>query len=253
MGIRIHNVLGYGLVDVKNHDGEIIDNRFNPDSVIFASYDDDRYSYDAYKQHIETIFNEKKSDGDLAIDLYMTMSALQNGKLEIEFGRTITYDGEFGLADVICFTPLSHINEWYQYDNTVDYYLHSLLRDKGFIESTTCNDSMSWCQTMNFPFYPYSGYIDKTTGEAPSGINGLIDHYRSLEAFKDTINDQTRNKKLEDTLTDILGKLGCEKHWNEKYTPAIPHELVELLRFGKVFRDDSTIWQLQPMIYSYWS
>lgn len=38
MGIRIHTVMGYGLIDVQTKDDKIIDDRFNPDGMVLANY-----------------------------------------------------------------------------------------------------------------------------------------------------------------------------------------------------------------------
>ena len=36
-------------------------------------------------------------------------------------------------------------------------------------------------------------------------------------------------------------------------TPILPDELITFLKYTKVFHDDSTIFQLRPMIYTLWA
>lgn len=278
MGIRVHTVMGYGLVDVKSEDRLIVDDRFNPEGAVLCEWDEyeEKYSFGVYRQHILDIVQQHEdktgNDSFKYFDVHLTHAAIiseQPWLTKNTFDSIIHYDTEGGLEQVICFVPPGSVKTWSRYDDTIDYYMHNMLRDTNCIDQSNVTDGMNWCRLMDVPFYPYSGYIDKSTGEPATiatqtqpkkkiSIENIIYHFRNteenirLEKLKSEPNNDLI-QQLEQTNQILLESIGCHSHWTEKFTPTIPSDLIAYLKFANIFKEDSSIWQLRPMIYTYWN
>jgi len=235
MGIRIHKVLGYGLVDLKTKEvdkygtREVDDPRFNPNGWWHTDWSEreDRWTTEGFKQHCQRLVDESDPYEHFALALMLQRDFEESHFRDIHY--CVSYENEGGLPDVVTFTPFTD-NRWTRYDDTIDYY------DAGIgIEPSV--------KVLDVPLYPYDGYINNETGErADRTIEQLIYLYRNA-AGEDKFDLQLV----------ALEKLGCELHWTEKYNVVIPEVLVEFFRYTEMFTDEKTIWQLQPMIYTYWS
>ena len=67
---------------------------------------------------------------------------------------------------------------------------------------------------------------------------------------------QPRQDVQPESLADELAQqLGFEDRadFRTHTAPIIPEPIVHLCRYGEMFTDDSVIWQLRPMLYTFWN
>lgn len=258
MGLRIHKIMGYGLTDVKCKDYEIIDERFNKDVT-----DIDR-DLSGFVKHLEDILKQKQSSFLEEVNVHLSLSAVKSENPWLtnrEYNNVVHYDPEFGLDNVICFVPPCMVNQWVRYDNSIDYYSDYLLEKNNYIYGQMGNEGRDWYEILDIPLYPFDGYINKETGErCESKIHQTISAIRTAERNLNLELLKTNPyKKIIDTNNFIINNLlksnddSSISNWREKYTPIIPGDLIQYLLYNNVFKDKQTIWQLQPMIYTYWS
>ncbi len=241
MGIRIQKVLGYGLSNViANKDrwdyGD--DPRFNKDSYLFDEFDGG-YSVEGFKQHLlECVY--AIGDEDLKrFELRMLIRDLEDPdkKFTFDLYDSIKRDMEMGLDNVICFVPPSQFRAWVRHDDIIDYCDPSNRSDDGGIKENLI--------LLDNAIYPYVSYIN-IKEMPPTTLTGTqMQHYYSLK--------NNGFDKLVETET-VFKSLGVEnkKELETMLVPLIPAELVELLKYLEIFVDESCIYQLRPMIYSWW-
>lgn len=233
MGIRIHKVLGYGFNDLRTTEPDkygirrVDDSRFNPNGWWHAKWDDKEeiWTTEGFKAHCQQIVDDTDDKyGPLGL---MLMEGLQGNHFR-DIHSTIAYDYEGGDPEVVVFMPFTNSN-WKRFDDVIDYYDHEVKPS---------------VKLLDVPIWPYSGYIDRETGER---VDRDTEHWIYLyrNAPETSREDEIRSLALKG--------LGCEKHWMEKYNVSIPEELIEFFRYTKMFADEKAIWSLRPMIYTYWA
>jgi hypothetical protein len=242
MGIRIHRMIGYGLIDLKcDRKGKISDPRIAPDSVLEA----DRKEFDHFNRENYLKFCKKNAKG-WEFDLMLEIDFLKKKANHWDWYYSFCHQSEFGLPNVLCITPAC-CKDWKQYDNTIDYY-------DAIVESRKSRKYMrNSVDVLENGIYPYiSQYIDRRDG-------------RDLEstfacAFWQMTNAQRDAKKRRKDASFYNGnqlaqKIGFKDAEDalENMRPKQPDMIVNLCRFGKLFNDESTIRDLVPMLYTYWS
>lgn len=119
MSIRINKWLGYALTDYASDDPRfngsphdiynIIDN--DAQMLLFITY---------LKQIMETENHER------VLDYAYSFSGKSNDELLTEIrtmiGGFFHYDDEYGLENVVMFSPLFGHEEWKRYDDAIDYF-----------------------------------------------------------------------------------------------------------------------------------
>jgi len=242
MGIRIHKYLGYGLVDLNTEEN---DSRFNPNGIISLyqeSGDDEvfRWSVGGFLQHCEEIADR---DDNFELKLMLKVINDDTDRFKTHLTNHIIYDQEDGLPNVILFTPFDS-HDWGRYDDIIDYYDY----DGYGVEPVI--------KVLDRPIYPHIGYINNETGERADSLleQSIISNRNAYYNLKfDRATDENDVELNHHIMEVMLERLGCELHWTEKWNVVIPTPLIEFLRYTEVFTDDSTIWKLQPMIYTFWS
>lgn len=244
MGIRIKKVLGYGLVDVAlNEDGEITDYRFTQE------WKDDPWG-DEHEKTIEGYmkFSKRKQEESeekvLPRDIHLFPQTNFIGGKEPRLDDFLTLDTEYGLPNVVVFTPITG-TQWKRYDDQIDYYE----------EKANGHYSVEpHVSVLDVPLYPYDNYINNETGEwAENNIREWIYMIRNIRMdMKHRPNSEKIDTQSE-LLKIALKELGCEANWQEKWNVAIPEQIIDYCDYMNVFTDRSTIFKLQPMIYVYWS
>jgi hypothetical protein len=234
MGIRIHKVLGYGLTDVKVKQFAIADPRFNMVDGYF-SYNEDppknKFTTPGYIDYMKA-----SKDEHTRFDAILVK---QNSKAQVRSGDWYSYDFEMGKKGVVCFTPLCY-PDWKRYDDVIDYY-------------EARSNMVPTVKLLNKPIYPFDSYHDKKTG---LGFVEKDGHKFSLGQIMQTAEflSKKENKALKTSKEFFNGfDFDDEKDFWARVIPAIPRELIALLEYTKVFNDRQTIFDLKPMIYSYWS
>jgi hypothetical protein len=243
MGIRIKRMLGYGLVDVKCEQYRIVDERFNPDSVLFADYQEREEEFNKEKY---LAFCEKHSDG-FEFDLILEIMELKKKDCRWDYYDSFKHDGEYGLPHVLCILPAC-CPDWYQHDNIIDYYTANLEAKK------TRNYCACSVEVMEDGIYPWNAsFIDKRTGKRIDSVVAcaflrLVNAQRDAEAA-----GKPKNLGYDmDVLAKVCGFESAAEAM-EFMRPKVPDVIVNLCRFGKLFKDEATIRDLVPMLYTYWS
>jgi hypothetical protein len=215
MGIRIHKVLGYGLVDFKFENWKFVDERFNdiqpfiydenPESWNISNYIKWLKKFDTFDAKFESISLKEEPSTENLADCFV-------------------HKGEYGDPNIFVIMPPVFRKQWRRYDDIIDYY-----------GETQC---VNWHKVLYDGIQPYTGnFIDNRSGKEV--VDGIA--YFTF-----------RNKKFKDELAKKLGfkdSRECDKY----LTPKIPECVKYLCEYCNLFKDKSTVWQLKPMIYTYWS
>lgn len=221
MSVRINKVMGYGLTDLSVEEVQTgiyytNDTRFNPDG--WWHNKQKKWNSGGYISHCNAVNNR-----------FLQLTLQINGATRFDnVINTIHYVGsDAGKANVVLFVPPTR-TDFYRYDDPIDYM-----------------ESIGECvvKELQYPIYPASRYINRETGEFVD--NSVLDVRELIYLFNNSSNPETKEY--------ALTQLGCKETWMERYNVEIPIDLVEFLRYTEMFTDDSTIWKLKPLIYTYWS
>ncbi len=242
MGIRIHRMLGYGLVDVQCEKYNIVDERFNPNGILMVDHEDrdafDKKKYLSYCKNNNTGFE---------FDLVLEILHLKKRTNRWTWYNSFKHDGEYGMPNVICIVPAC-CPDWQQYDNIIDHYTSNIQAKQ------TRNYCACTVEVMEDGIYPWNAsFMDKRDGRrvdssVACGFLRLLNAQRDVKAGK-----RSTDLKIDmDVLAKVCGfETGAEALENMRPEP--PDLIVNLCRFGKLFKDEATIRELVPMLYTYWS
>lgn len=219
MGIRIRKVMGYGLTDVETSDQEITDTRINPESPLLRC----ETSLKEYLKYLK---------GKECFEARMEESVIHDGSVtERDLHSVLTWDPEYGMPNVLVITPLGYRREWIRYDDSLDYEEHFLVKD------ATTEPSVKEIPTG---IYPYSGYMDRVTGERTDNI---VYTWRKLLEMGAKVS-------VVKTFSRSLGYESTEQA-HDRIVPVVPLDVRHLAEFGSLFRDPGTWKRLRPMIYTF--
>lgn len=252
MGIRLHKVLGYGLIDVKPDKYNILDDpRFNPngyfgiDQELADEQDFTQEKYIEYLKEQKSIFEkacESDSDDDakdclfessmdLAIDQAFFNRLNQSGETW-HINECFAYQSEYGLPNVMCIVPPCYSKAHNRYADDIDYYEERIKNPK----------EINYFNVLKHGIYPYEGfYFDKNTGkDIHADIRGYF-----------FIKESGRLERAEE-LAKSYGFDSAE-HLEASVKPVIPDPIKAICKFAKIFKDDKTIFDLIPILYVYWA
>lgn len=222
MGIRIHKMLGYGFSDIKHKKYAITDDRFKKNALI------NMYEYPkewCSKNYIKWLKSKKFKDFDNRLEI-KEVEELEDFNL----GECLIYQGEYGLPEVFLVIPPEYKKMWYRYDDIIDYYDASI--------SKKCTN---WYKKLIYGIYPYIvGHIDTRNGKE-------VKDGRTYIAAKGT-----KNLKHIEAWAKSCGfksSIECDKYLRCE----VPKSIQLLCQFCDLFKNRKTAWQLEPMIYTYWS
>lgn len=224
MGIRIHKVLGFGLTDVAvNRDLETIeDKRLNSYKAPWYQNIDIEAFYKWWMK------NEENDQNKFYAELYL--KDLKEGVIQSSTRRFGFYEDEGGLDNVLLFVAPSSMDEWYRYDNAIDYYEADGMEPK--------------VQEIDRAIFPWEGYWDVSV-TPPKRLDG--DQLRSVMYYNQLIRDGMFDlaEKIKYKITDDIDISNVR--------PIIPPEIVALVKYLDVFTEERYIYEMKPLIYTYWS
>lgn len=236
--------MGYGLVDlaIEQNDFDLgKDSRINPDGYFALLQEDEERAKEEYP--LESFYVQLSlicSNEDFArcFGLHLLKRAIEEKKFVADdLYRIYTWDPEYGDPSVILFTPPTESSrDWHRYDDIMDY-----------MEETAKNEgACPHADLLGRPIYPYDAWIDLRDPSATP--DDLMVRTANMFRFNGDLIKNTDAYKIKE-------KFGFDsvQEMLDNIVPIIPDELVELLRYLKVFKDPNTIYQLRPMIYTYWS
>lgn len=220
MGIRIHKSLGYGLDDLVEDDPRLA----RPFYEVFDELDRDRMEY----EFISFARSIADKHDELYVDLFKR-DELEDRNPPLYY--SVVQDSEFGSENVALFIPPGH-KDWVRYDDIIDYYESEEFNPEDPMEPRV--------QLLDKPIWPYDGWSHK--GESLTN-----NAYKMFDLIRTLKRDNRESSDIEKILLEEYGM-----NYDE-IRPTIPFILAALLKFVRLFKEDSTIYTLKPMIYTYWS
>lgn len=242
MGIRINKILGYGLIDIETKDDEISDIRINKDSFLL--------NYDVYEDTFENVEDEGKSFQDHLAALpkeereeiywgYSDKDIKKFLKKHHGFDKLVAYDNEGGLENVLCTAPMDMVDECVRNDDLIDYTESSLGDSQGEPEVKEIVNG----------FYPWSGmFTDTRTGKMAKVPPGFS---RSRRAILEGTSEDGDYRILDLLVKHMDYKDGAEAL--SYLVPYVPPGHVQFLKWANIFTDDKYIYDLRPILYTYWA
>ena len=214
MGIRIHKAMGYGLEDIT------------PDNPIFDS-----------KGYLnldrESSFSEEDFINGLDTDKIELMLVAQDyEKNPFKFYDCVKYDYEDEKTSIV-FIPPTQAKYWFRYDDDIDY-----------IEETVYNQQFKNTKLIDRALYPWDWYYNTITHERLTSLQ-----------YQAYVNHKFSNYPLDEFDANAIFKnIGLpELNELDKIIPVIPDELIAMLEYLKIFKDEKDIYKLRPMIHCYWN
>jgi hypothetical protein len=243
-------MMGYGLTDLQcDKDGEIIDPRVNPRGWLGKSADDqeEHFTVDRFYRYCSDLIepNNKLDAKDRNHDL-TELSLLMHNHQPFQLWDCIKHDSEFGLPNVLCIIPPECIKSWVRKDTSLDYYMSAM--------NLFPAQGLPWVKEYEHNFYPYNGYIDTATDSRivnpKAQMANIVYRNTSSEGIWSSQNIECRGK-----LSDGWAILDCDTtdEVKQRYVRYMPMSIRTLALYTKLFNDPKTVYQLKPIIYSFWS
>lgn len=232
MGIRIHKRIGYGLNDVEAEELSITDSRFNPNGYFMLDCEEqeEKYSIEGFIKYLEEAHEKEKDSLGYSMITFELMGIKESKKIRDIFDM-VRWDGEFGLPNVVLFQ--NHSKDWSRFDDIIDY--------------CECDSQENSVKLLKQGIYPYMGWMNSDTGETKFKVDDKT--YEYLHVRQD-INFGFNHYDLDKLLQ--MGFSSIEEA-DKKVVPVVPEFIMYLCKYLEVFKDDKTIYQLRPMLYTYWS
>lgn len=238
MGIRVHKVIGYGLTDLKcKRNARIKDPRIDPTGYLGVDCEvqEEQFTRKGYIEFLKGLRDSAPKGERFPIELEL---GWWNGdhfpRLKTwEPYESVKHDPEYGLPRVLLVCPPEMTENWQHYDKPIDYY-----------EETLNHKQLNRFQLLPGGAYPYEGpFCDIRDGRALKDGIELRRVMTGMYKFKPPVKDE------------FAKKFGFKdfKEAKKYITPTVPDSVRFLCRYLRLFKDDSTIHTLKPMIYVYWS
>jgi len=254
MGIRIHKILGYGLDDVE-FDGEnwkVTDSRFAEDGYLNVDWEEREniFTDEGFDEYLSNIVENENEEDGLWSGLGILRNLRQQAKDEEDkwskkgrysnkdsISNCVVHEPEFGMSNVMVFTPPVFGKNWQRYDDIIDYYEPSHHDVDGGIDTGIT--------LLNRSIYPFDGYVDCRT-MPPKRLNHL-----EWRLYVDSIHSQEYKDVFAESARETMDFKDVEE-MHKMVRPMVPDELTVLLKYLKVFKDEADIHTLKPMLYWYW-
>lgn len=248
MGYRLHKVMGYGLTDVASENYRITDPRINVDSFLLDRSED----ASAPQPYDEWLAERYPAlDPESAKPIFENLDAEMERQLLSKSGaddalRVVTWEGEYGLPNVLVVRPAGETN-WHRYNDPIDYQ-EEAIRGKSMdyrVENTIGN------------IHPCEGiYMDARTGEQFTGRQAdLVRAWRRLvnAPLKEGASEAERAAVLDKVATRLGLDVNSHAEAEQLIVPLVPDVIRRVCEWGELFTSPDVALQLRPMLYTYWS
>lgn len=235
MGIRVHKLIGYGLIDVKSKNlGEIIDERFNLNIVNSDEFNESLYETDL-EEWIQWSLNNIDILKEYQLHEKGTESIWEFGFLDKE-SKNLPYiydlfvrPSEMMMDNVMVFLPASCANEWQRYDDVIDWV------EEGFDNRVVLLNEK--CKNGIFPF---NSMLTRCSPHSdPKCELAKKNNLPSNEMFF-----------LKNVAKTEEDKYDLKNNWR----PSIPIEIISFILWTNIFKNPKEIINsLRPLLYVYWS
>jgi hypothetical protein len=251
MSIRLNTVLGYGLADVDIYE----DPRVNWTSPLLRLTQDEdevkamreRTSLEAYVGYLESLRDGddelSEKNREVTLDLTFLQWDMDGTEKVSEPSNCVVWDTEDPDTRVLLIRPI-YLNKWHRVDDDIDVVTHE--RMHGFAPS-------SHVHVLNYGLHPYGGlYMDKRNGRRlPNTIMTWI------QASYHAVDPERRKQEREVSevvLSALARTAGFESHREarENVVPLVPASVRHVVEFGGLFTNPRVVWELRPMLYTFW-
>lgn len=233
MGIRIHKYLGYGLTNVEVKDYKIVDERIDWDAFDYLRdcYGEEHLKH--YRQWLGWAKSDYYERGML--DWFYLNDEREKKRRGLD--NCYAWDPEYGMPEVLVLQPLG-CPDWIRYDDTIDYMEETYRKDG---EQPQGN----YLKVYEHGIYPWSSYIDRRTGEQVKDpiwawIRATYDP--EVETEVDVLDHLAQLCDFADHAEALVNVV-----------PQIPPEIKNLVEFTEIFTNLDTVYDLRPVLYTYWS
>jgi len=270
MGVRVHKVIGYGLTDVEFDEStnRLVDPRINKRGLI-GLYDRDydlavkSFTDKGWRKFLVRKLRETKKRKRASWELKSYLACERQIRKHIEkqypdrdeWGplNSVVLEPEYGPKDLLLVPPemmYGRRDRWYRDDDTIDW-----------VEETMEHEQLPRLKVYRWrTLPPYDRWIDDRTGRRVSAKGQWPDPRTFAEvcsrdshwAPKGTAKDKRAMRRRYNKDAVALGfdnLTDARRHM----IPEIPTSLRMFCEFARIFTKRSTIFQLRPMLYVYWS
>ena len=239
MGIRLHKTMGYGLINVQNDNGHIADERFDSEGYMMASWEDkdDKWTLDGFYQFLK---NKAKSletidQWDVSFEA-QSVRQLMEEKNNFDFYSCFIHQSEYGLPEVFMCIPICQVDRWHRRDDALDY-IEENHNDRPRHED--------YYRVLDYGLYPWTAsFWDKRDGRELNPSYARI----ALDIIDSGDQDKLNNKALKKELG-----FNSAEEVKENIRPAVPNAAKYLLEYCRIFKDMDTMYELQPISYTFWA
>lgn len=222
MGIRVHKVLGYGLLDaLLSYEKGWQDPRVNKEAL--------EEIYERKPEDFVEFLKAKKLEEPDNFELSLSISMLKNeSKLHHRAWEPSdsVHSDPHNTSNVLVFTPPGY-QDWRRYDDIIDYAEICYFGTEGSVNSI---------KPFDVPIYPFLSWMDKNTGER------LVREEDDNAFIVARLRGDT---KYELTSPELLAL-------KERMAPMVPWCVRHFIEFSKIL-DMEAVKDLRPVIFTYWS
>lgn len=230
--MMIHKMMGYGLTDVQlTERGRIDDPRINSSSILL----------DYEREDEATVRNFVSSTLESDDNLETVLKGWNWGHMDPE--STDPFDAvvhayETSIPNTLILRPVGDC-DWHRKGSLLDSYGEQEHNPKE-------QDNV---RSLRGGIYPYANrFMDVTTNE-------VVDWYAIGDWIR-AVNSDDGSARLEMKAFEALTKLGWGDIGHEalkkRIAPMPPEEIIELAEFGKLFTTPETVYELRPLIATFW-
>lgn len=221
MGIRINKTLGWGM-ELKPGERESL---FNED------YEDKSFS--GYLDYIDQQENQEfSSEKALIHGLGVDLDKISPCDVLHFFSESPEVEESTSFVIIV---PVPEVDGWHRSDSIIDYYDSNRIPENSvkYIEGGEI-----------FPWSPRA--MDIRTGEPVTD-----EQNRTIDIIKNLAHIHDDQETLDRIISD-LGGFTSYKEYTENIVPGIPDVIRNPASFLGLFKDESTITRLRPMLGTYW-
>ena len=237
MSTTIHKVLGYGLTDIVKNDP-----RFSKINILNADHEaiENKWNFNAYNEFLISKGGHDASWNRKFIEDYQyTPTLLETAGKRIDLQNLFFAGNEdYGMKNVLCIVPLMDYGSWYRAGNDLDWYQDTYTNRP---KKTKHGYFRQYNHVKLIPeaIYPCLDFWDSRDGRKIG--NAAFDFRRAINA-KSSVYQAAIDCGFQD-----------EKECLEFMSPMVPKSIQYQIEFGEIFTDNKTMFQMKPMIYTYWA
>jgi hypothetical protein len=214
-------MIGYGLTDVNWQGYDIADARIN---LLDWESEQAGKTFEGLLDYMD----KSSLDAFLLGAMIKTDKSIR-GDLKLR-ERSVIWNAEYGLGNVLCLVPPSCHSSWYRYDNIIDY------AEETYIPGREQHDYVTVLDSAIYPFYEY---WDTRNGQSVDTTAYCA--CRQIESYKPEA----------DIMAQKLFNVSDYAEFRNVYAPKPPAEVLAMCKYLELMNVETT-WQLRPMVYVYW-